>query len=94
MNKELVLLLINLPLDQNQIDSIINLFNKKQVLTPPTADEVCKALSEYYYKEVKYSNRTFFIVEDGKWSMIVINRLMESPHLIILLGRFYESLVS
>jgi hypothetical protein len=70
----------------------------EQALTPPTADEVCKALSDYYGKEVKvdkrYNNTTF--VCDGRniaWvdnnGSVQINQ-PKPPHLITLIGRFYE----
>jgi hypothetical protein len=72
----------------------------KQALTPPTADEVCKALSDYYGKEVKvdkrYNNTTF--VCDGRniaWvdnnGSVQINQ-PKPPHLITLIGRFYAGL--
>lgn len=68
----------------------------------PTADEVCKALSEQLKQKVSYSAEQFyytientecimFVTEtygDGLWS---INAYLP-PHLITLIGRFYEGL--
>lgn len=70
--------------------------------TPPTADELCKALSEQLKLKVSYSAKQFyykientecimFVTEtygDGLWS---INDYLP-PHLITLIGRFYEGL--
>ena len=80
----------------------------KKALTPPTADEVCKALSEYYKWEVSYSNERhnhMFYFEESKLGVL---RLLNNgvyfiqsdyhktnalpPHLITLIGRFYEGL--
>ncbi len=82
----------------------------EQALTPPTADEVCKALSEHYkktvyytvldfdidrgfvlqwYKEVK-SIRDIKLVSGTKYRLIFYREL--PPHLITMIGKFYESL--
>ena len=38
----------------------IERYNKlKQALTPPTAEQVCKALSEYYNVDVVFKNKVF-----------------------------------
>lgn len=69
---------------------------------PPTVEEVCKALSECLAKDVSYGAKQFyytikntecimFVTEtygDGLWS---INEYLP-PHLITLIGRFYEGL--
>ena len=78
----------------------------KQTLTPPTADEICKALSEYtknvveYYKEDNVFAYEFrFMNEDRICIMagcmdnkVDIGTWNYPPHLIIMLGQFYESL--
>lgn len=63
-------------------------------LTPPTEEEVCKALSEYIGDKVIYIDDTF------QFGSIVIVTLYNDntigfnislpPHLITLIGRFYE----
>lgn len=76
----------------------------EQALTPPTADEVCKALCDFTNWEVKYSTETkefyrkientecvLYITEtygDGNWTL----GAYLPPHLITLIGRFYEVL--
>ena len=74
-------------------------------LTPPTVDEVCKALSDYYKKEVVFKNKSFqfdnvkMYVYKGVFNAfkITINRDWEEHnnisvpiYLITYLGRFYE----
>lgn len=71
-------------------------------LTPPTSDEVCKALSEYLCEkigkklEVEYLNGDFILINnyiaflDGKGSLCFNFNL--PPHLITLIGRFYEGM--
>lgn len=77
----------------------------KEALTPPTADEVCKALSEYYsktnYKVVysivdksfrvkdNYLNHFDIAIKNDTGIMFGYN-LTLPPHLITLIGRFYE----
>lgn len=74
----------------------------KKVLTPPTADEVCIALNE------RYNNSVFQYLKDNKsfvfgYMLRPVCRLKEDktidwatndlpPHLITLIGRFYEGL--
>ena len=76
------------------------------ILTPPTYDEVCEALSEYLQREVKmYSDNTFYYTEQrqiGECDEIICGYGWENehhtiafefdlpPHLITLIGRFYE----
>lgn len=80
----------------------------KQALTPPTADEVCKALSEYYHSEVSYSNERhnhmFYFEEsrlgilryyDGRVVFIHSDYHKTNnlpPYIVVLIGKFYESL--
>jgi hypothetical protein len=82
----------------NEIEEALNEYVElKKALTPPTADEVCKALSEWFHSDsVKYSNITFmFEMYDQiicKISQFGIVYFMDGlpPHLITLIGRFYE----
>ena len=72
----------------------------KQILTPPTEEEVCKALSEYYTN--KHNEEYSFIYEElefkayGKgWYMTINDQMlddliMNAPHLITMIGRFHE----
>ena len=74
----------------------------EQALTPPTANEVIKALSECLAKDVSYGDKQFYYTientkcimfitvtyDDGSWS---INECLP-PHLITMIGKFYESL--
>lgn len=70
-------------------------------LTPPTADEVCKALSEYYKEKAFYNDteKTFYFM-GGKIAYpsafdkcrFVLNNYSFPPSLITLIGRFYQGL--
>ena len=78
----------------------------KKALTPPTADEVCEALSEYLQRKVNiYSDNTFYYTEQrqiGECDEIICGYGWENehhtiafeidlpPNLITLIGRFYE----
>ena len=74
----------------------------KQALTPPTADEVIKALSEHYkhYDIYVSTTNTIYIKEDGYsiYEIYCNDGLLEiddsnlPPHLITMIGKFYESL--
>lgn len=68
-----------------------------EALTPPTADEVCKALSEFIDREVTYDDAKKDFVDECRNS--VEHFLFDSyhlknipPHLITMIGRFYERL--
>ena len=67
----------------------------KSILTPPTADEVCKALSEYWGNPVQYDERHCLFemyVGDNTWKPVELLRMrIEKPHIITLIGRFYEA---
>ena len=73
----------------------------KDHLTPPTADEVCKALSDYFGFYYYYQDG-YFYKSDGikyiyplKVSGFTEIQLYDGhlpPHLITLIGRFYEGL--
>ena len=72
----------------------------KKALTPPTADEVCKALSDYFGFDYYYQDG-YFYKSDGikyiyplKVSGFTEIQLYDGhlpPHLITLIGRFYEA---
>ena len=88
------------------VDGAINsnvskyMYSLKSILTPPTAEEVCKALSE------RYNNAGIQYLQDDKrfvfgYMLKPICWLKEDgtvywgtndlpPHLITLIGRFYE----
>ena len=79
----------------NLKESMPELYNEiRQALTPPTTDEVCEALSEYWGNPVNYDekhNLFEMYVGDNIWKPIEVLRLREhAPHLITMIGRFYE----
>ena len=75
---------------------------------PPTVEEVCEALSQFYKEQVSYSNdrhNHMFYFEKSRLGIVML--LFENinfirgdyhktnnlpPHLITLIGRFYEGL--
>jgi len=75
----------------------------RKAFIPPTSDEVCKALTLYYKKPIIYNNKVFSIqCSNGEYVLIKLhdNNELEinptyclSPTLLILVCRFYESLV-
>ena len=70
----------------------------KEVVTPPTEKEVCKALNEHLKGEIIYDweNKRFEFEIDGTevvrmtWRGTVRLNSSFPPHLIVLIGRFYE----
>jgi len=71
----------------------------KKALTPPTAEEVCKALSEYFNSNIIYEWGTMTFKFDIDWieiSKLTIEKRVDvtmlPPHIITLIGRFYEGL--
>ena len=82
----------------------------ERALTPPTADEVCEALSEalkqnvYYeknvyhkqsaflYRKEEYYNQPFLVAYKYKSGLIEMTKNILPPHLITMIGKFYESL--
>ena len=74
----------------------------EKVLTPPTAEEVCMALSDYFGFSYYYQDN-FFHRSDGikhiyplKVSGFTEIQLYDGhlpPHLITLIGRFYEGVI-
>ena len=74
----------------------------KNYLTPPTADEVCKALSEWFDEKFYYDvNQKEFYTKalNGQHSVVKLKNneinfggwYVMPPHLITLIGRFYEA---
>ena len=64
----------------------------------PTSEEVCEALSEYLGRDVTYNDGTFELVYDDYTLFIcecsknnVAIGMTLPPHLITLIGRFYEN---
>ncbi len=61
----------------------------------PTTDEVCEALSKYWGNPIQYDKRHRIFdmyVGDNIWKPIELLRLRSVPHLITLIGRFYEGI--
>lgn len=70
----------------------------KQALQVPTSEDVCKALSEYFKEEVVYENNLFNVYDcknQKSWGRqsreISLDELYYVPHLITMIGKFYES---
>jgi hypothetical protein len=78
----------------------------KQALTPPTAEEVCEALNDFIYS-LDYDGNPKFMYSVGTKSFICTNGwgiycdiygkidvdfIPLPPHIITLLGRFYENI--
>ncbi|MDY0278385.1 MAG: hypothetical protein RBQ97_09925 [Acholeplasma sp.] len=74
--------------------------NMLKALTPPTVDEVCKALSDFLREEISYDNKQFhYIIKNTQCLMFVTETYDNNtfslgvylpPHLITMIGRFYE----
>jgi len=87
--------------EENNVANAINTILPK--LIPPTSDEVCKAL-ENYFGYPHYYQDNFFYRSDGMkyiWAVkrsgvLEIGHAYETlpTHLFIILGKFYESEVS
>ena len=75
-------------------------FNQVIGLHPPTEEEVCKALSDYFGFDIVYSDGEFIpkIPEDYYFYIVtvvdggIVFTDTLPPHLIILVGKFYEGL--
>ena len=78
-----------------------------KLLLPPTEEEVCEVLSDYYSRDkIIYENGNFY-VEGDDWKGIYIELTKDEkgnyviyfwvdkfpPHIVIMVGRFYESKV-
>ena len=73
----------------------------KKALTPPTADEVCKALSDYFGFNYYYQDEFFYKSDGNKYVYLLkVSGFTEiqlydghlPPRLVTLIGRFYEGL--
>ena len=60
-----------------------------QALTPPTEEEVCEALSEYFGLDIMYSGGEFIPKIPEDYHLINIT-IQIPPHIVTLIGRFYE----
>jgi len=72
-----------------------NLLTIQQALTPPTEEEVCKALSEWYCKEVVYEDKIFYmVIKKGVLEPISVDDFYEcfKYDLLLMLGQFYKSI--
>ncbi|MCK9470164.1 MAG: hypothetical protein M0Q88_00230 [Bacilli bacterium] len=81
----------------------------EKALTPPTSEEVCKALSDYYNLPVKfYLQHNCFVIVKRYEPIIIVEQEVKNknvrfnnkkampalpPHLITLIGRFYEGVL-
>ena len=68
----------------------------EKALTPPTEEEVCKALNEYFGQTIVFNSGSFMneretaeVCAIGNLGLVYFNEHL-SPHLITLIGRFYE----
>ena len=81
----------DIQLIQSELDFI------KQSLTPPTEEEVCKALSEYYGYKILFNGKCFYSI-NNQISHITLQNEIETidictpPHLIEMIGKFYKEL--
>ena len=68
----------------------------KQALTPPTAEEVCEALENYSGRLTSYKEKHNTFFDDVGYicfsikKLIYLRRNALPPHLITLVGKFYE----
>ena len=92
---------LNIP--ENSNIKVICVGGKCISLTPPTADEVCQALSEHFKEKVVYVEleRAFKFTEGNRKGGYLtrcnkyhntygITGYALPPHLITMIGRFYE----
>jgi len=85
------------------IDSDFDIELLRKALTPPTADEVCLAIMKHYESKIVFYNemaRTFNEVHITRNEETIsfyasgevgINYNALPPHLITLIGRFYQA---
>ena len=83
---------------QSQKSALEEIEKLKQLLTPPTEQDVCKDLSLYLGDPIEYADETFFtrekelcIVAKNDEDLLIFNTDLP-PLLITLIGRFYEGL--
>lgn len=84
-----------------QIECYLNNVDKleKVLYAPPTVDEVCKALSEYYGKKVTFKENVFWYITimygNEQWVREVSLKDLSKDNrgdLITMVGKFYENL--
>ena len=96
-DKEIISLVID---EMNKRETIVDqaLDELEELKRYPTADEVCKALSEYYHYEVEYSKKDMTFESELSWYACFKDGIIDfggdklPPHLVTLIGRFYEGL--
>ena len=105
MSKEIttnqILARLLVKMNEKEIEEYLNSVDKLDEIldTPPTEQEVCEALGEYWKKEVVYDtkNTGFYLRKKRIVSYFPINKYLIQcflpPHLITLIGRFYEGKV-
>lgn len=71
----------------------------KQALTPPTSEEVCEVLSEYFIDKYICVDNKFYNYGGNEPKAViykiecgVVIKYALPPHLITLIGRFYEGM--
>lgn len=93
-----------LAFDAHLGETIIDEIKKiKQALAPPTEEEVCEALEDWFkgdFSEIKivYTKKAFIEVNyDGdiicglEGGFVIWNNVDLPPHIITMIGRFYEA---
>ena len=83
---------------QRHLDNLKDFITKSnKALTPPTSEEVAKALSEeiddngIYYKNGRFydSDNDLFLWEDNDGEIILYDTFLHKPRTYELIGRFY-----
>ena len=77
----------------------------KQAQTPPTEEEVCKALGKYYENNITYNKeeKAFYLYEyhNARDRILRLNQFggiditigfIPTPHLLTMIGKFYKEL--
>jgi len=75
--------------------SITDIELVRNALTPPTQEEVCRELSEWFKDKVEYSQKdNRFFVEETAYDIVDVlemsSSIREQPKLYIKLSQFYE----
>ena len=98
-----------IPIDDGNYDkNVVEYVRKeyeivKQALTPPSEEEVCKALSEHFAKNPQFNNVVnirfnkdagiiLIVWKSGGFSHVLdySHDMKDAPHLITMIGKFYE----
>ena len=73
------------------------LYRVEKALTPPTEEEMCKALSEHLGEKIVFEGFSLHNIDMSKGVCVFNPKTKEieiivelPPHLIIMIGRFYE----